>query len=90
MRVIFTLWREIVPEEIISSITVRIKDTSASDRKANMDWILNDKNIRKGTRIVDFYNNKYLMNALTAGKVIRIKFTDYKFLDVNYLNELLL
>lgn len=68
MRVIFKLWREIAPEEIISSITVRIKDTTASDREANMDWILNDKNIRKGTRIVDFYNNKYLMNALTAGK----------------------
>lgn len=67
MRVILKFWREIVPEEITSSIMVRINDATASDPRTNMAWILDDKNIRNGTRMSLFYN-KYLLNAPNTSK----------------------
>lgn len=46
---------------------VRINDATASDPRTNMAWILDDKNIRNGTRMSLFYN-KYLLNAPNTSK----------------------
>ncbi len=76
MRVIFKFWQEVVHEEITSSVIFRIKDVAHSNPEANMHWVLDNKKIRKGTRIEEFY--KYLIMISTAGK------------EIDYIQQLLI